>query len=415
VRIIYKKRRKVLILLAMLCMLLGACAVRSSAATNVIATAKTVSGGKWVKSGSYKKYRYSNGKYATDVWVKISGRYYRFNVKGYMQTGWITYGGSKYYAASNGKVYVKKWLTKSGSKYYLQSTGVRATNKWVSLSGKYYFFDSNGKLVTGKMFTWNGKSYYVNKSGVRLNATWVKIGTKKYYFDKNGIRMENKWLKSGGKYYYLGSDGAMAVDSWVGDYYVGSDGTRKTNCIVDGYYLDATGKRTVEVFNGKYIFLGDSRMVGMQQSVADTENTEYIAKVGAGYSWLKSTGGVTLENYLKSNPDVTVVLALGVNDYGNISQYITYYKNLIKKYPKTTFYILSINPVDEVKESQHGYKVKNTALEEFNKKMLAAFGTKAYINSYDYLKTDGFDTSDGLHYTADTYKKLYTFIVDKIK
>ena len=51
-------------------------------------------------------------------------------------------------------------------------------------------------------------------------------------------------------------------------YYVGANGTRVTNTVKDGYYLNASGKNVIKVFNGDYIFVGDSRMVGMQSAVA---------------------------------------------------------------------------------------------------------------------------------------------------
>ena len=41
------------------------------------------------------------------------------------------------------------------------------------------------------------------------------------------------------------------------------------------------------------------------------------------------------------------MLALGVNDLKNVNSYITYYKKLIKEFPKTKFYVLSVNPVNE--------------------------------------------------------------------
>ena len=83
-------------------------------------------------------------------------------------------------------------------------------------------------------------------------------------------------------------------------------------------------------------------MVGMKRTYSPS-NTLYIAKEGMGYSWLKSTGGPTLKNNLKANPNVKVVLALGVNDLGNIQSYISYYRSLIKAFPKTKFYVLSVN------------------------------------------------------------------------
>lgn len=153
-------------------------------------------------------------------------------------------------------------------------------------------------------------------------------------------------------------------------------------------------------------------MVGMSTAVSSSSLT-YIAKVAMGYSWLESTAGPALRQSLNQSPYVKVVLALGVNDLGNIQRYISYYQTLIRTYPDTRFYILAVNPVDESKEAVYGYSVKNTDIKTFNKKMKAAFGA-SYLPSYGYLTQNGFETSDGVHYTAATYQKLYNYIMGKI-
>lgn len=201
----------------------------------------------------------------------------------------------------------------------------------------------------------------------------------------------------------------MAVSQWVGDYYVGTDGARMKNCTVDGYYLDATGKRSVQVFEGDYIFVGDSRTVGMEAACGSSD-TLYIGKVNAGYTWLRDTAGAELRSYLNGNPDVTVLLTLGVNDLGNIQLYIQYYKELMADYPETRFYVVSVNPVDEKKAAASGYTVKNAQIKAFNKTLKQAFGSSAYINSFKYLQANGIQTWDGLHYMADTYKTLYAYL-----
>lgn len=411
---IHRISKKILILAMLIGLFCFSGTVQAaSSTTNAVSAAKTVKGGKWVKTSAGRKYRYSNGKYASSTWVKIGGSIYRFDEKGICQTGWFTVNNAKYYAAKTGKLYVKKWVKIKNTKYYLQASGVCAANKWVRLNKKYYYFLKDGSLAAGRMVVSGGKCYYVNKSGVRVSSTWVKYGGKKYYFDKNGVRVQSKWIKYKGKYYYMQSDGSMAVKKWIGDYYVGSDGARKKNCTVDGYRLDSTGKRKTKAFKGDYIFVGDSRMVGMSISKSPA-NTMYIAKKAMGYNWLKDTAGPALQSQLNLNPNVKVVLALGVNDLGNVQFYIAYYRNLIKKNPKTKFYILAVNPVDEKKEAANGYHVKNSRIKTFNKKMLAAFGASAYIDSYNYMNDKGFSTSDGLHYTVAVYQDLYNYIVSQI-
>ena len=412
--VILKNLKKLLIIFSFVCLACSFTVAHAQAAqTNVVKSAKQVKGGKWITNSKGKRYRYKNGTYAKNVWIKSGSSVYRMDAKGYAKTGWITYKGTKYYAATNGKLYVKKWLKKGEKRYYFQSNGAYAKSKWLKIGGKYYYFMKNGQMASNRMITTNKKTYYVNASGVRVKSTWVKKSVKRYYFMSNGVRAQKKWVKSGSKYYYLMSNGQMAVNRWVGSYYVGKDGVRKKNCVVDGYYLNASGKKTVKVFKGDYIFLGDSRMVGMKKTYSPS-NTLYIAKEGMGYSWLKSTGGPTLKNYLKANPDVKVVLALGVNDLGNIQSYISYYRSLIKSFPKTEFYVLSVNPVQESVARRYGYTIKKSSILSFNNKLYKAFRS-SYVNSYKYMKSNGYKTRDGLHYTSEVYRDLYDYIVKKIK
>ncbi len=405
--------RKFFLLLAMcLGMLCFTGTVQASAKTvNAVTSAKTVTGGKWVTTKSGKKYRYANGTYAKSAWLKINGSIYRINKNGIRMTGWFTVSGTDFYASKTGKLYVKRWLTAGSSRYYFQASGACAKGKWLQISGKYYYFLNSGKMATNRMVKKGSSYYYVNKSGVRVKSTWVVRDGKKYYFDKSGVRVQKKWLLYGGKYYYLGSDGVMAVSQWINDtYYVDETGARVTDSFVDGYYLDETGKKTV--INENYIFVGDSRMVGMQQSVASSD-VKYIAKISQGYTWLNTTAGKELKRYLKAKPQVTVVLALGVNDLGNIGNYISYYQALITEFPDTVFYVLSVNPVDDKLAASKGYKIKNSDITAFNKKLKAAFSDR-YINTYTFMKTN-METSDGVHYTAATYQALYSFLMDSIK
>lgn len=399
------------LLVSMLCFA-GALHTVAATTPNVVTSAKKITKGKWIQSSAGKKYRYSNGTYAKNVWLKISNKIYHFDSKGICETGWITYKNNSYYASSNGQILVKKWLTEDGNRYYFQSNGICAKYKWLTIGKKQYFFLKSGKQAKNQMFTYSGKTYYVNKSGTKVKNIWLKKNGHMYYFDKNGVRVQKKWVKYKGEYRYLGSDGKIVKNSWVGSYYVNEDGIRLKNCVKDGYYLNSSGKKVVKVFKGDYIFVGDSRMVGMEISKAPA-NTKYIAKESEGYNWLKKTGGVTLQYYLKANPKVKVVLALGVNDMGNINSYISYYKNLIKKYPKTKFYILSVNPVEEKAGKRYSGYVKNSQIKSFNNKLYKAFSSR-YINAYSYMWENGYETFDGLHYTVPVYQDLYDFIVKKI-
>ncbi|MCD8338431.1 MAG: hypothetical protein LUD18_14410 [Lachnospiraceae bacterium] len=407
------KKRYILLLAMLLGLLFSMGSVKASASDeNVVKTAAAVSGGRFVTKTAGLKYWYAEGGYAKNIWLNIDGGIYYFNSKGVCQTGWFTYNGNTYYANKKGKIYVKKWKTSGTKKYYLRASGVMAQSQWLKISGKYYYFNAKGRLGTGKIFSVNGKYYCGDGAGARISSSWVKKNGNKYYFNASGVRVQGKWKKINGSYYYFDDDGILLTSQWIGDYYVDENGVRLTDCVVDGYTLDSDGKKVVEEFDGKYIFVGDSRVVGMASAVSDS-NTIFIGKVGAGYSWLKSYASSALAAYLDEDPNAKVIFAFGINDLGNISLYITYYNTLIAKYTDTEFYMMAVNPVNETTAKKYGYSVTNTQIAAFNTKLKAAFSS-VYLDTYTYLTTNGFSTSDGIHYTAATYKTIHTYVLSVI-
>ena len=66
-------------------------------------------------------------------------------------------------------------------------------------------------------------------------------------------------------------------------------------------------------------------------------------------------------------------------------------------------YIVSVNPVE-----YHKY-ITNDMISSFNKEISMIPNTH-YIDTYSCLMNGGFSTVDGLHYTKDTYKKIYNLI-----
>lgn len=400
-------------ILSVFCITATVNAAGSTASTQGSASsAGQTAGGRWITSSKGRQYRFSDGTYAKNMWLQIDGGTYRFNKKGFCRTGWFTQSKKRYYASQTGLLYINRFFQDAGGRYWLGSTGACAKKQWIVRKNKRYYATKSGKLAVNRMLKVGGKYYYFNGKGVMAKSKWVTRGVKKYYFDKNGVRLQKKWMKLGGKYYYFSSGGVMQTNRWVGEYYVGADGARMTNCTVDGIMLDGNGRPVKAGESGDYIFVGDSRTVGMKAARPEP-NTVYIAEIGMGYYWLSSTACNTLASSLAAKPGATVVLAFGVNDLGNCAKYITYYKQLISAYPDASFYVLSVNPVDEKKEAQHGYKVKNKDIVAFNKQMKAAFGS-SYINSYSYLKKRTFNSRDGVHYTADVYSDLYDFVLNKI-
>ena len=271
----------------------------------------------------------------------------------------------------------------SAGKLVTNSKGVRlkykngqyAKSTWVYYKKKVYCFKANGYACKG-FFNYEGSRYYANKKGCVVYKKWIKKGSKKYYMKSNGCKAAGETLKLNGKIYTFNAKGQVVKNK--------------------------SGKL-------KYLFVGDSRTVGMKAAVGGSKNA-YIGKVSMGYNYLVSTADKKVREYLKEIPTLKVIFAFGINDLANVDKYIAYYQKMIKEYPKAQFFFMSINPISSWRTTAF---LSNAKIKQFNKKLKAAFGPR-YINTYSYLKKKGFSSSDGIHYHAATYKKIYNYVIKKI-
>ena len=176
----------------------------------------------------------------------------------------------------------------------------------------------------------------------------------------------------------------------------------------------------------KTIYIGDSRTVGMCITLSGNStkcqysksgsykysDTEYfIAEGSMGYDWFANTAVPAVNSILNSNSNTTfnIISYMGVNGLG-ADKYVSKYKELANgSWKGHNVILVSINPVDESKEKQYGYSTKNSSIESFNAKIKSAAGEISnayYCDIYNAIKNK-FDTTDGLHYTGDTYKDIY--------
>lgn len=159
-----------------------------------------------------------------------------------------------------------------------------------------------------------------------------------------------------------------------------------------------------------YIFIGDSRFVGMNNKckISNESDRFVIASVSEGYRYLIETAIPETISIMESNTEVTdwkVIICLGINDLHNIDKYIETY-NTIKD--NIDLVIVSVNPV-----AYHS-TISNEAIEEFNSKLKDIEGVQ-YIDTYSDLVDYGFGTVDGIHYTNDTYEYIYLTIGKNLK
>ena len=159
------------------------------------------------------------------------------------------------------------------------------------------------------------------------------------------------------------------------------------------------------------IMIGDSRFVGMSNSVPSAACT-WICKESMGLSWLEETMETVIKR--KDLKGKAIVFNLGVNDPGNASAYVTYMKSIGEKLrAKGAFtFFMTVNPIDDKKADEHHYQIFNEHVVRFNLTVAPQLQSNGYgiLDTYDYLVDNGFATSDGIHYTGETYKAIFSYM-----
>lgn len=126
-----------------------------------------IGSGSWAKDETGWWYQKYDGTFPVSQWMMVNNRWYHFDSKGYMQTGWLaTRGGMSY-------------LREDGS----------AVSGWQFIDAKWYFFDKDCYMKTG----------------------WVKDKGRWYYLKKDGTLLSSSWIQRNDKWHYLGRDGAMVT------------------------------------------------------------------------------------------------------------------------------------------------------------------------------------------------------------
>lgn len=154
--------------------------------TNTNGTVSGITEVGWIQSEGTWYFRYPNGTYQTNGWLKLNEIWYLFDSSGRMLTGWQQDKGQWYYLQANGAM-LTGWIKEGDYWYYLNTLADGGTE---------------GAMHTGWLTT-GGKTYYLNSSGIMLEG-WQEIDKKCYYF-------------------YPGY-GYMAKDTTIGPFYVDANG-----------------------------------------------------------------------------------------------------------------------------------------------------------------------------------------------
>ena len=187
------------------------------------------------------------------------------------------------------------------------------------------------------------------------------------------------------------------------------------------------------------VFIGDSRTEYMKNALAragaNTNYVKFICKAGEGYSWLTGTAVPQLQELVKNDTNsilskkTAVIFNFGVNDYNEYAKYAAYYKLIASSLEKKgcELYFMSVNPINRLMLSNTGRADRSEAkIRSFNTYMQKNLPSSyTYIDMYSYLKAPGYSFAsdkygagsidDGLHYTARTYKRIFTQCLRSLK
>ena len=172
--------------------------------------------------------------------------------------------------------------------------------------------------------------------------------------------------------------------------------------------------------HAKTIFLGDSRTVGMYNTVAgyapsgivedQVGDDAWKAAGGEGYTWFTSQALPYAERVME--PGDAIVILMGCNDLGG-SRYADY-ADLLNglaaqwKEDDISCFFVSVNPISDDLASSNGYAVHNSQVVAFNERIEPLLSEDViWIDTYSILSSDGYNTFDGVHYAQSTCQVIY--------
>lgn len=185
-------------------------------------------------------------------------------------------------------------------------------------------------------------------------------------------------------------------------------------CLSTGNSSFSTGNNSLSAERTGFIFTGDSRIrrLNLTVDLKSKKDTFVVCKSGMGYNWFVSQGLPQINNIMKSKKSIdkwVIVSGWGVNDLWNRNTYINRYKSLLKnEWKGVDLYLMSVNPVDGAMLSKYG------GISSFNSGIRyyvdnSSAGIK-YIDTSRVMKSKGFGTVDGLHYTESTNRLIYNTV-----
>ena len=151
--------------------------------------ASVLTGGTWEQTAAGWRLMISSGSYAEGQWALVNGKWYLFDERGYMVSGWKKANGM--------------W-------YYLDPVNGDMKSGWQLINDKWYYFDAvNGDMKSGWQLI-NDKWYYLDAVNGDMKSGWQLINEKWYYLDAiNGDMKTGLQYLDGKEYYFDPVSGEM--------------------------------------------------------------------------------------------------------------------------------------------------------------------------------------------------------------
>jgi len=159
-----------------------------------------------------------------------------------------------------------------------------------------------------------------------------------------------------------------------------------------------------------YIVLGDGRAGELIPFAHKEDHIEFITKSGADLEWLDREA---LPELIESDRRFSCVIVMtGISDMHNADKYVTALNDWGKRLKDergADLYMNSVNPVTA--------GVFDPAdVDEFNRTVKEGLDPQIqFIDTGTLLREAGFTTTDTLHYTEETSKRLYEFLIEEIE
>jgi hypothetical protein len=159
-----------------------------------------------------------------------------------------------------------------------------------------------------------------------------------------------------------------------------------------------------------YVVLGDGRAGELTAFVQEDDNIEFITKSGADIEWIDSEA---LPELIKSDRKFSCVIVMtGISDMQNAEEYVTVLNKWGKRLKDECGADLCMNSVNPVTEGVFD----PSDVEEFNRIVKEGLDEQIhFVDTDTKLRESGFATTDTLHYTEESSRLLYEFLMEELE